>query len=141
MNIELREKDGIVSVAPEGRLDTVGAGELQGRLEPMMPRILGLALDMGRVNYLSSAGLRVLLLLAKAIQARGGVFALAGLQPYCRDVMAMTGFADVWPVFDAPERALAHVRQALTAAAAPENRGRPVLPPTSTPLACAALTV
>lgn len=125
MNIELREKDGIVSVAPEGRLDTVGAGELQGRLEPMMPRILGLALDMGRVNYLSSAGLRVLLLLAKAIQARGGVFALAGLQPYCRDVMAMTGFADVWPVFDEPARALAHVRQALPAAAAPENRGRP----------------
>lgn len=125
MNINLHENDGICAVALSGRLDTVGAGELQDRLAPLKPGILGLALDMGGVNYLSSAGVRVLLLLSKAILARNGTFALAGVQPYCRDVIEMTGFADVWPIFETPALALAHIRRALSGMPAADDRGRP----------------
>ena len=124
MNIDLHEQDGVLVVGLEGRLDAFGSGELQKQLEPLNPDILGLALDLGKVNYLSSAGVRTLLLLAKALHARKGVFALAGLQPYCRDVIAMTGFADTWPMFDTPALAEAHIRKTLAAQSMRDNWDR-----------------
>jgi len=55
-------------------------------------------LDMGEVDYMSSAGLRTLLLLYRQAASRNGKVVIAGLQESIRDIMAITGFLDFFLV-------------------------------------------
>ena len=95
-------------VAPQGRLDTFGSGELQKALEAGMAAqpVVGVVLDMTAVDYLSSATLRVLLATHKKLAAVGGALALAGVQSYGQQVIDMAGFAGMFPQFDSAAEAL-----------------------------------
>ena len=78
-----------------------------GELVPEAPRIL---LDLSRTSYLSSAGLRVLLLVYRQAQHSGSVLALAGLGDDVREVMSATGFLDFFTVADTVEHGLEALR-------------------------------
>jgi stage II sporulation protein AA (anti-sigma F factor antagonist) len=62
-----------------------------------------LLIDLGSVSYLSSAGLRVLLIAAKAAKLRGGKTVLAAVQPAVKDIIIMSGFDKLMPI--CPDRA------------------------------------
>lgn len=80
----------------QGRLDAVGAKELEQEIETRVtPELLCCALDMSGVDYLSSAGLRVLLMLYRKLKPRGGTLALSNIQPYCRGVLEVAGFSPI----------------------------------------------
>lgn len=66
-----------------------------------------LVLNLQDVSYLSSASLRVFLRFHRQAGRQGGQFALAGLQPYCREVLRISGLADALPVFESAAEALA----------------------------------
>lgn len=92
-------QSGALQVATlDGRLDTATAGaaeaELLGILAPP-----GLVLDLTKVRYVSSAGLRTLLKLAKEAKAKSASFALVGLQPAVREVFEISGFDKIIPAF------------------------------------------
>lgn len=77
-----------------GRLDIHGAQELQHKWSVLQKQnILCAALDMSGVDYLSSAGLRILIMMLKTLKQRGGGIALSGLNNYCREVIEMAGFS------------------------------------------------
>jgi anti-anti-sigma factor len=79
-----------------GRLDTAtSAGAERGILGPLAAGQPRMILDMRDVAYVSSAGLRVVLLAAKQAKAAGGGIALFGLQPAVRDVFDISGFARI----------------------------------------------
>lgn len=87
-------KDGDVCiVALSGRLDGTGAIEVEthcrGLIEGGDSRQL---LDMTDVAYISSAGLRSLLMIAKQIKSAGGMLALCCLTPMVSEVMKVSGF-------------------------------------------------
>lgn len=87
-------KQGAVCVvAIGGRLDGAGAPELESHCRTLMDggdrRQL---LDLAEVEYISSAGLRSLLVAAKQIKASGGVLVLCSLTPMVREVMEISGF-------------------------------------------------
>jgi stage II sporulation protein AA (anti-sigma F factor antagonist) len=83
-------------VAPEGRIDSTAAPTLQTQLLMMIgagPR--GLILDMARIGYVSSAGLRVLLIASKALNERGGRLILCAVAPEIQRVFDISGFSDL----------------------------------------------
>jgi len=107
-----QERDGdVVIVRFSGRFDSSAAPAAEERLSTALadlpPR---LALDMSGLNYISSAGLRVLLVLAKRVQQANGKAVLFGLAPNVREVFAVSGFDTIFSIEPDPASAIAAVR-------------------------------
>jgi anti-anti-sigma factor len=79
----------------EGRLDTTTAPRLQAELLPEFDSVNHVRLDFKRLVYVSSAGLRVLLLAEKKAKARGGTMVLAYVSPEVMEVFEMTGLLEI----------------------------------------------
>jgi stage II sporulation protein AA (anti-sigma F factor antagonist) len=73
-----------------------------------------LVIDLGGVAYISSAGLRVLLLVAKRLKPPAGALVLCGLGPSVRTVLELAGFLPLFAVEADRARALARVEAAGT---------------------------
>jgi anti-anti-sigma factor len=111
INIE-QERDGdVVIVRLSGRLDSSAASSAEERLSAALagepPRM---AIDMSALDYISSAGLRVLLVLAKKAQQQKGKLVLSGLAPNVREVFAATGFDTIFAIEPDRGSAIAAVR-------------------------------
>lgn len=94
MNTE--NADGITVALPAGRLDFGAAAAFQQQLEQAVaakPR--GLVVDCSSLDYVSSAGLRVFLVAARAAKAAGVGFAVSSLKPAVKEVFDLTGFGNV----------------------------------------------
>jgi anti-anti-sigma factor len=106
------ERDGeVVVVRMSGRLDSSAAPSAEEQLAAALtgepPR---LALDMSELAYISSAGLRVLLVVAKKVQQREGKLALGGLATNVREVFAVSGLDTIFAIESDAAAAIAAVR-------------------------------
>ena len=81
-------------IALEGRLDTTTAPELEAELKDSMAGANALTLDFGKLDYISSAGLRVLLSAHKAMSGKGGM-KVTNVNEIVGEVFDVTGFADI----------------------------------------------
>ena len=94
MNIA-RNKDGSkLTLALEGRLDTTTAPQLEAELKASLDGVAELELDFEKLEYLSSAGLRVLLA-AQKVMNRQGKMTLHHVNETIREVFEVTGFIDI----------------------------------------------
>lgn len=84
-------------IAVEGRLDTMTAPELEAELRESLDTAESLILDFGKLEYISSAGLRVLLTAHKAMAAKGGMKVIH-VNEVVREVFEVTGFSDILDV-------------------------------------------
>jgi anti-sigma B factor antagonist len=89
-----------------GELDSATAPLSRDRLRDLVGAGSPVLLDLSKMSYMSSAGLRVLLLAYRQANAAGTPLALAGLPHMIRDVMAATGFLDFFTVADTVEDGL-----------------------------------
>ena len=94
MNINIEKENGITLMKIEGRLDTTTAPELEKAINNEGDALKSLTLDFKGVDYISSAGLRVLLSAQKKMNAQG-YMELIGVNEAVMDVFEMTGFADI----------------------------------------------
>ena len=78
----------------EGRLDTMTAPELEAELNQSMNGADSLVFDFSKLDYISSAGLRVLLSAHKAMIAKGGM-TITNVNEVVQEVFEVTGFADI----------------------------------------------
>jgi anti-sigma B factor antagonist/stage II sporulation protein AA (anti-sigma F factor antagonist) len=103
----------VVVLAPKGRVDHATSEELRQALEPHLAACAAgrdhVVLDLAGVDFISSAGLRVLMLAAKQAKARGGFLALAAVQPLVAEILEISKFTLVL-------RTLPSVRDAVAAA-------------------------
>ena len=83
-----------LEIALEGRLDTMTAPELEAALKESMDGAESLTLDFSKLEYISSAGLRVLLSAHKAMTAKGGM-KVTNVNEIVQEVFEVTGFADI----------------------------------------------
>ena len=83
-----------LEIALEGRLDTMTAPELEAELNKSMAGAESLTLDFSKLDYISSAGLRVLLSAHKAMSAKGGM-KVTHANEIVQEVFEVTGFADI----------------------------------------------
>lgn len=92
MEIDCRTTKGVLVFTVSGEIDGRTAPALHAAVVPKVEAGGGVLIDMSGVNYLSSAGLRVLLLLHREAAIRRARLALVGLAPELRETMALTGF-------------------------------------------------
>ena len=107
MEITEERRDGVIVVAPVGRIDSTTSGALDAHLT----RVVGagpqrVVIDFGGVDYISSAGLRVLLGLAKRTRDSRGALALAALGDSVRQVFELAGFLPLFAIEPTRERAI-----------------------------------
>lgn len=100
MEVTIHEVDGVTVAALHGELDGRTATEVQEKLLPITRPGILLLLDLQGVGYISSAGLRTLLMLYRRISNQGGEVVLAGLSESLRDMMAITGFLEFFTACD-----------------------------------------
>ena len=95
MTINKTQDGGKLTIALEGKLDTTTASKLQEVLIPAFDEAKDIVLDFSALAYVSSAGLRVLLMGDKTAKAKGGSLTLTGVSPEIMEVFEMTHFADI----------------------------------------------
>ncbi len=95
LNIKRSEENGAASFALEGRLDTVTAVELEKAIQQTLPGVKAVTLDFEKLDYISSAGLRVLLSAQKQMNAKGGDMKLRRVNETILEIFAVTGFSDI----------------------------------------------
>lgn len=94
-------------LAPARRLDSATApgfeAELLGRIGQGAVAVL---LDLSAVEYISSAGLRVILVAGKRLRASGGRLGLCGLTEDCREAFRISGFDTLFPIYRSVDEGL-----------------------------------
>lgn len=96
MKVEITQTDNKVMVCIAGRLDTVTSSEFEKSLAPYFAMNgIDLQLDCNEMEYISSAGLRVVLTTHKNITSKGGKLILSNLNKEVRSVFDMTGFSRI----------------------------------------------
>lgn len=94
MNISIERANGQTFIKIAGRLDTTTAPELEKAINSEGDELKDLVLDFEGVDYISSAGLRVLLTAQKKMNAQGHM-ELRGVSEAVMDIFEMTGFAEI----------------------------------------------
>ena len=87
-------ESGKAILSPVGRLDTVTAPEMESAIKEILPGLAELTLDFAKLEYISSAGLRVLLSAQKAMNARGKMTVI-NVNETIMEIFDVTGFSDI----------------------------------------------
>ena len=94
MNINIEKENNVTIFKIEGRLDTTTAPELEKAINNEGDALKNLVLDFKDIDYISSAGLRVILTAQKKMNAQG-YMELINVSEAVMDIFEMTGFADI----------------------------------------------
>ena len=94
MTIEKKINNNAVTLIVSGRLDTQTAPELEAELDAVLADVSELTFDMTNLEYVSSAGLRVILKAQKVMNTKGSL-KLTGVNDSIMEVFDITGFLDI----------------------------------------------
>lgn len=123
MRLELKQARiaDVVVVSVAGRVDHANAETFRTQLWPYLASCGAgrdrLLLDLSGLEYISSAGLRVLMLASRDVKPRDGTLLICGLQPIVREIFEISRFNIVFRVLPDPTAALAELRVAAPAGA------------------------
>lgn len=110
-NVTFERKEEILTGKLAGRIDTTNSDELQNKLDAeIRAEEQALILDFEHVSYISSAGLRVVLRVAKRFKDPGKKFAICSLSESVRAVMTMSGFEQLISLVESPAKAISAIK-------------------------------
>ena len=92
MEVKFNKQDSTLTVAISGNIDTVTAPQLESQLQENISDVKELVLDFAAVDYISSAGLRVILMTNQLLEDVDGNIIVKNVNEDVRDVFEMTGF-------------------------------------------------
>ena len=92
MEVKFNKQDSNLTVVISGNIDTVTAPELDAKLQENIAGVKDLVLDFAAVDYISSAGLRVILMINQLMEDVDGNMTVKNVNEDVRDVFEMTGF-------------------------------------------------
>ena len=99
MDIQTEQIGGVQVVTAEGRLDGIYSSAFANQVGALItgtnPRIL---IDFSNIDFVTSAGLRAVLVLMKKAKASGGAFAVCGVNDQVREILDISGFAGIFTV-------------------------------------------
>ncbi len=120
MEVTTQSIENVIIVQVTGRIDHTTAQAFENTLLPELEDCAGeekkAVLDLSSVNYISSAGLRVLILAAKQCQKQQGEIVVAALQPFLQDVFKISRFHTIVTIFDTVKAALDAISPAAASA-------------------------
>ncbi len=112
MEISEQRQGDVVVLGPAGRINNNSSPEFQTRLlECVGSAGAAVLVDLSRVEYISSAGLRALMMASKQSKATNGRLAVAGLNAVVKEIFDISRFAYVVTVFETPAAALEALRK------------------------------
>ncbi len=94
MTIAKTQNGTALTLALEGRLDTITAPELEAEIKASLDGVTSLTLDLEKLEYISSAGLRVLLSAQKVMNKQGDM-KVTNVNETIREIFEVTGFSDI----------------------------------------------
>lgn len=94
MNINKTQNAGTMNIAVVGRLDTTTAPQLEAELKASLDGVTELILDFEKLDYISSAGLRVLLSAQKVMMKKGSM-KVTHVNETVMEIFEVTGFSDI----------------------------------------------
>jgi len=110
MEIKTRKEKEVVVVSVEGRMDAVSSPEFEKKLAELMAEgEKAFIIDFGELNYISSSGLRSILVTAKELKAKDGQILLSALKGGVKNVFEISGFSSMIPIYESVEAALAQM--------------------------------
>lgn len=116
MQLSQTDHEGITLIRLAGRFDELAAVAVEPRLAPLLESAcLSLVFDLSEVDYISSSGLRILLMVSKATARRGGQLRLCGLTPFVAEVLDVSNLATIFDIRTTVEKALASLREVASA--------------------------
>ena len=107
MNVEARREGTSLVLRADGRVDGTNASEFQVAMKSEIvdtDRVV--VLDLSALTYISSAGLRVVLLIAKDLQRQGAKLAACSLTDPVKEVFVISGFDKIIPIHDTEDAAI-----------------------------------
>ena len=110
MDIGERRDGNILILSPAGRIDNDSSPAFQARLIAALTPGAVVLVDLSSIEYVSSAGLRALMMGSKQSKASNGRLAVAALGPVVKEIFEISRFSLVVQVFDTPADALAALR-------------------------------
>lgn len=96
MDVQVQREGASARVAVSGSLNTNTASQLEGELEPLFGEVTEIAFDFSDLDYISSAGLRVIMMTFKRLGGTG--VSVAGASDEVREVFDITGFSGLFEV-------------------------------------------
>lgn len=104
MDLSPRRVGDVIILGPVGRVDHLNADDFRAAVEPHLAHCetdgIALLFDLAGLEYISSSGLRVLMIAAKQSKPRGGRIGVAAAQPLVGEVLQISRFNLVFPVHD-----------------------------------------
>ena len=98
MEIKKEKKDNNLTVNVIGKIDTTTSENFRIAIEDDLENIKFLTLDFSDLDYISSSGLRVLLMLYKKMTAKNGKMVITGCNEMVSEIFEVTGFSDIFNI-------------------------------------------
>lgn len=109
LTITEKKQDNKLVVYCEGRVDSTNANVFEEKLSAIIGEDQNkFIIDFSKIAFVSSAGLRVLLIAAKKVKPNGGAVILTGLSPEVQEVFDISGFTSIFTIYKTVEEALAN---------------------------------
>lgn len=106
MNIYIEKKDQASIISIEGRIDTTNYNEFESKVAELTGQSKFIVLNCEKMNYISSSGLRVFLIIQKKMMAVGGVLKICCLQPTIKEIFDISGFSSIFTIVGSCEEAV-----------------------------------
>ncbi len=110
MEIPTEHSDGALILIPSGRIDGQNALDFQASIDKVIGNTdSAIILELSDLSYISSAGLRVILLMAKTLKSRNIHFSMCAIAPAVKEVFEISGFGNIISIHDTRAAALASI--------------------------------
>jgi stage II sporulation protein AA (anti-sigma F factor antagonist) len=107
MEINTRKESNVDVISVKGKMDGASFPEFDKEMAELMARGgKNFIIDFGELDYISSAGLRSILVAAKKIKGKEGKLLLASLKDVVQEVFEISGFSSIIPIYESTESAL-----------------------------------
>lgn len=106
MEINVKSSGQVTLVEMAGDIDSNTAPQAQEQILPLVQPAAKILLDMSGVEYMSSAGLRMLLSMYRQVSRQNGSIVLVGLAEEIKDTMSVTGFLNFFTIRDTVDEGL-----------------------------------
>ena len=107
MDIQVKQNENLVVVSPKGRIDAITSPEFEAFVKEMIEKDQKhLVFNFGDLEYISSAGLRSILSIAKLLKTKDGKLAFAAVRDAVRNVFKISGFESIFTIYDSEEEAV-----------------------------------
>ena len=120
MDLASKRFEDTVVLSPVGRIDHATADDFRNALSPHLGTCATgqdrMVLDLSRVEYIASVGLRALMLASRQAKAQGGTLVMAALPPVVREIFEISRFTMVFNIFPSVRDALAKISPSALAA-------------------------